>query len=152
MPKISKETYNIIEKKYYTNEIWNKMKEYWKYNPVYDREILPDWNDDFLKEIIDFLDYVYKNEIDNIKSTLTQLESFDDDIVESLIIDECDKLKNKLKRIYKNSTVCDKIKQMIKRRGIQMENKKYISFRLKGNISQIIQILNLLQEFKKRLI
>lgn len=118
MPKISKESYNLIEKKYYTNEIWNKMKEYWKYNPVYDREILPDWNDDFLKEIIDFLNGVYKTEIDNIKSTLSLLASFDDDIVESLVIEECEKLKNKLKRIHKNSTVCDKIKQMIRMRGI----------------------------------
>lgn len=116
MPKISKESYNLIEKEYYTNTTWIKMKEYWKQNPVYEREILPEWEDDFLNEVLAFLVLVYKNEIEFTKEALNALASLDDDFVESLIISECEKLKNKLKRIYKNSTVCDKIRQMIRMR------------------------------------
>lgn len=116
MPKISKESYNLIEKGYYTNTTWIKMKEYWKQNPVYEREILPEWEDDFLNEVLAFLVLVYKNEIEFTKEALNALASLDDDFIESLIISECEKLKNKLKRIYKNSTVCDKIRQMIRMR------------------------------------
>lgn len=118
MPKISKETYNLIEKKYPNNEIWLKMKEDWSQNKFNDREILISWDPDFLTEIRKFLEGVYDEEISEVRACLASLASLDDDVIESLVVREAEILKNKLERIYKNSTICDKINQFIKRRFV----------------------------------
>lgn len=118
MPKLSKETYNLIEKKYPNNKIWKKMKEDWETYRFNDREILHHWDPEFLTEIREFLDGVYDEEIKIIKRNIEILESYDDDIIQSLVERESEVLKNKLERIYKNATICDKINQFIKRRFV----------------------------------
>lgn len=118
MAKLSKGTYNLIEKKYPDNKIWRKMKEDWETYRFNDREILKCWDPEFLKEISEFLYGVYEEEIRELKASLTSLESFDDDAVQTIIEREVEVLKNKLERIYKNSTICDKINQFIKRRFV----------------------------------
>lgn len=118
MAKLSKETYNLIEKKYPDNKIWLKMKEDWATYRFNEREILKLWDPDFLKEISEFLYGVYEEEIRELKASLTSLESFDDDAIQTIIEREVEVLKNKLERIYKNSTICDKINQFIKRRFV----------------------------------
>ena len=118
MPKISKESYNLIEKRYPNDKIWNRMKEDWKIYPFHEREILSSWDLNFLKDISDFLSKVHEEEICYIRSCLALVESFDDDTVQSLVEREAEVLKNKINRVHKNSTICDKINQIIKRRFI----------------------------------
>lgn len=118
MPKLSKESYNLIEKKYPNNKIWKKMREDWATHKFNDREILISWDPDFLEEISEFLYCVYDEEIRELKASLASLESFDDDAIQTLVEREVEVLKNKLERIYKNSTICDKINQFIKRRFV----------------------------------
>lgn len=118
MPKISKETYNLIEKREPNNKIWMKMKGDWKLHPFHEREILTTWDYNFLKEICEFLTKMHEEEICEIRSCLASLESFDDNTIESLVEREAEVLKNKLRRVHKNSTICDKINQLIKRRFI----------------------------------
>lgn len=115
MPKISKETYNLIEKKYPNNKTWLKMKKDWSLYKFNDREILKSWDPDFLKEIVDFMWEVYDEEILEIKAGLASIESFDDNTILSLVEREKEVLNNKLERILKNSTICDKINRFIKR-------------------------------------
>ena len=118
MPKLSKETYNLIEKKYPDNKIWKKMKEDWETYRFNNREILHHWDPEFLNEIREFLEGVYDEEISEVRACLASLASFDDDVIESLVLREAEILKNKLKRLHKNSTICDKINQFIKRRFV----------------------------------
>lgn len=116
MPKISKETYNLIEKKYPNNKIWLKMKEDWEKYRFNEREILKSWDPEFLTEINEFLEGVYDSEICEIRECLACVESFDDNTIQSLVEREAEVLKNKLERLHKNSTICYKINQLIKRR------------------------------------
>lgn len=118
MPKLSKESYNLIEKKYPNNKIWKKMKEDWATYRFNEREILHHWTPEFLTEIREFLECVYNEEIRKIKEEIALVESYDDDVVQGLVEREAEVLKNKLQRIHKNSTICDKINQFIKRRFV----------------------------------
>lgn len=118
MPKLSIETYNLIEKKYPDNKIWLKMKEDWESYKFNNREILKDWEPEFLEEIRKFLSEVYFEEIKIIKLQIGALLTFDKDTVQTLVDREADILRNKLQRVYKNSTICDKINQFIKRRFV----------------------------------
>lgn len=118
MPKLSKETYNLIEKKYPNNKIWLKMREDWAVYKFNEREILKSWDPEFLEEIRKFLAEVYFEEIKNIKLQIGALIQFDKDTVQTLVDREADILRNKLQRVYKNSTICDKINQFIKRRFV----------------------------------
>lgn len=118
MAKLSKETYNLIEKKYPDNKIWKKMKEDWETYKYRERDILNTWDDIFLTKIREFLEKVYDEEICELKACIASLESFDDDTIESLVEREAEILKNKLQRLHKNSTICDKINQLIKRRFV----------------------------------
>lgn len=119
MPKLSKEIYNLIEKKYPDNKIWMKMKEGWKSNPVDEREILKTWSSEFLAEISKFIEEACDEEICEIRECLACVESFEDNTIEALVEREAEVLKNKIDRLYKNSTICDKINQMIKRRPVK---------------------------------
>lgn len=94
------------------------MKNDWAQNKFNDREILISWDPEFLNEIRVFLEGVYDEEISEIRACLASLASLDDDVIESLVVREAEILKNKLKRLHKNSTICDKINQFIKRRFV----------------------------------
>lgn len=117
MLKISKSFIEFIEKSSLKNdEVWKQLNSFWLAN-IGEYRVLDKLPDDFLVRVRNLLSKVYDEELAKIDKSIWFAESFEDDVIEMLLEQYINKLKNSKTRLVKNASVIHMIDDRLRING-----------------------------------
>lgn len=117
MLKISKSFIEFIEKSSLKNdEVWKQLNSFWLAN-IGEYRVLDKLPDDFLVRVRNLLSKVYEEELAKIDKSIWFAESFEDDVIEMLLEQYINKLKNSKTRLVKNASVIHMIDDRLRING-----------------------------------
>lgn len=117
MLKISKSFIEFIEKSSLKNdEVWKQLNSFWLAN-IGEYRVLDKLPDDFLVRVRNLLSRVYEEELAKIDKSIWFAESFEDDVIEMLLEQYINKLKNSKTRLVKNASVIHMIDDRLRING-----------------------------------
>lgn len=117
MLKISKSFIEFIEKSSLKNdEVWKQLNSFWLAN-IGEYRVLDKLPDDFLVRVRNLLSKVYEEELEKIDKSIWFAESFEDDVIEMLLEQYINKLKNSKTRLVKNASVIHMIDDRLRING-----------------------------------
>lgn len=117
MLKISKSFIEFIEKSSLKNdEVWKQLNSFWLAN-IGEYRVLDKLPDDFLVRVRNLLSKVYEEELEKIDKSIWFAESFEDDVIEMLLEQYINKLKNSKTRLVKNACVIHMIDDRLRING-----------------------------------